>query len=126
MSAQVYLYGAVVASWTQPSGDEVLYVRPDAKFDKSKPISGGIPHCFPQVLHHYAKHIHAHCLSNSNVFASILLTAVRKQCTYQQNIVRYDMPDIGSAAVWARGNAAAWLCQESGLGHQHEQRRPAA
>ncbi|KAJ9513908.1 hypothetical protein QJQ45_020994, partial [Haematococcus lacustris] len=31
-----------------PSGDEVLYVRPDAVFDKSKPISGGIPHCFPQ------------------------------------------------------------------------------
>lgn len=47
---QVYLYGAVVTSWTQPSGDEVLYVRPDAKFDKSKPISGGIPHCFPQVI----------------------------------------------------------------------------
>ncbi|KAK9916481.1 hypothetical protein WJX75_003210 [Coccomyxa subellipsoidea] len=46
--AEVYLYGAVVTSWTQPSGDEVLYVRPDAKFDKSKPISGGIPHCFPQ------------------------------------------------------------------------------
>jgi hypothetical protein len=23
-------------------------VRPDAVFDKSKPISGGIPHCFPQ------------------------------------------------------------------------------
>ncbi|CAL8466860.1 g6396 [Coccomyxa elongata] len=46
--AEIYLYGAVVTSWTQPSGDEVLYVRPDAKFDKSKPISGGIPHCFPQ------------------------------------------------------------------------------
>jgi hypothetical protein len=27
----------------------VLYIRPDAVFDKSKPISGGIPHCFPQV-----------------------------------------------------------------------------
>jgi len=26
----------------------VLYVRPDAVFDKSKPISGGIPLCFPQ------------------------------------------------------------------------------
>lgn len=49
LARQVYLYGAVVTSWTQPSGDEVLYVRPDAKFDKSKPISGGIPHCFPQV-----------------------------------------------------------------------------
>ena len=23
-------------------------VRPDAKMDGSKPISGGIPHCFPQ------------------------------------------------------------------------------
>lgn len=46
---QVYLHGAVVASWKQASGDEVLYVRPDAVFDKSKPISGGIPHCFPQV-----------------------------------------------------------------------------
>jgi D-hexose-6-phosphate mutarotase len=46
---QVYLFGATVTSWKQPSGDEVLYVRPDAVFDKSKPISGGIPHCFPQV-----------------------------------------------------------------------------
>ena len=45
---QMYLFGACVTSWKQPSGDEVLYVRPDAVFDKSKPISGGIPHCFPQ------------------------------------------------------------------------------
>lgn len=50
-SAQIYLFGAVVTSWKQPSGDEVLYVRPDAKFDKSKPISGGIPFCFPQASH---------------------------------------------------------------------------
>ena len=47
-SAEIYLHGAVVTSWKQASGDEVLYVRPDAVFDKSKPISGGIPHCFPQ------------------------------------------------------------------------------
>eukprot|EP00192_Tetraselmis_astigmatica_P010625 CAMPEP_0117675732 /NCGR_PEP_ID=MMETSP0804-20121206/15772_1 /TAXON_ID=1074897 /ORGANISM="Tetraselmis astigmatica, Strain CCMP880" /LENGTH=353 /DNA_ID=CAMNT_0005484775 /DNA_START=124 /DNA_END=1185 /DNA_ORIENTATION=- len=47
-SAEVYLFGACVTSWKQVSGDEVLYVRPDAKFDGSKPISGGIPHCFPQ------------------------------------------------------------------------------
>lgn len=37
-----------MTSWKQPSGDEVLYVRPDAKFDGSKPISGGIPFCWPQ------------------------------------------------------------------------------
>ena len=49
LSAQVYLYGANVLSWKQPepTGEEILYVRPDAVFDKSKPISGGIPHCFP-------------------------------------------------------------------------------
>lgn len=41
--------GACITSWKQASGDEVLYMRPDAVFDKSKPISGGIPHCFPQV-----------------------------------------------------------------------------
>jgi glucose-6-phosphate 1-epimerase len=47
-SAEITLYGACVTSWKQPSGDEVLYIRPDAVFNKSKPISGGVPHCFPQ------------------------------------------------------------------------------
>eukprot|EP00854_Cymbomonas_tetramitiformis_P016796 gene16796-19954_t len=47
-SAEAYLFGGVVTSWKPAGGDDVLYVRPDAKFDKSKPISGGLPHCFPQ------------------------------------------------------------------------------
>jgi hypothetical protein len=47
--AEIYTFGACVTSWCQPSGDEILYVRPDAVFDGSKPISGGIPHCFPQA-----------------------------------------------------------------------------
>ncbi|KAK3242333.1 hypothetical protein CYMTET_47952 [Cymbomonas tetramitiformis] len=47
-SAEVYLYGACVTSWTQPHGSEVLFMRPDAVFDGEKPISGGIPLCFPQ------------------------------------------------------------------------------
>ena len=47
-SCEVYLYGANIVSWKQASGDEVLYVRPDAKFDMTKAISGGIPICFPQ------------------------------------------------------------------------------
>jgi len=29
-------------------GKDTLMIRPDAKMDGSKPISGGIPHCFPQ------------------------------------------------------------------------------
>lgn len=47
-SAEVVLFGGCITSWKQASGDEVLYIRPDAVFDKSKPISGGVPHCFPQ------------------------------------------------------------------------------
>lgn len=47
-SATLSLFGANVLSWVENTGDEVLFVREDAKFDKSKPISGGIPVCFPQ------------------------------------------------------------------------------
>ena len=37
--AELYLFGAVVTSWVQPQGSDVLYVRPDVKFDGVKPIS---------------------------------------------------------------------------------------
>lgn len=42
-----YPYGACVTSYVK-NGVDTLMVRPDAKLDGSKPISGGIPHCFPQ------------------------------------------------------------------------------
>ena len=45
--ATAYLFGGVVTSFVK-DGRDVLYVRPDAVFDKSKPISGGIPLCFPR------------------------------------------------------------------------------
>ncbi|EFN52258.1 hypothetical protein CHLNCDRAFT_36917 [Chlorella variabilis] len=54
-SAEVALYGGCITSWKQASGDEVLYMRPDSlkalagPEPKAKPISGGIPHCFPQA-----------------------------------------------------------------------------
>jgi len=46
-SAEIYLLGGVVTSYVK---DEVEYiaVRPDAKMDGSKPISGGLSHCWPQ------------------------------------------------------------------------------
>ena len=37
-AATVYLFGGVVTSFKPKGGDDVLYVRPDAKFDKSKPV----------------------------------------------------------------------------------------
>ncbi|KAJ0971668.1 hypothetical protein J5N97_019627 [Dioscorea zingiberensis] len=45
---EIYLYGACVTSWQVSSGKDLLFVRPDAVFNGKKPISGGIPHCFPQ------------------------------------------------------------------------------
>jgi len=46
-SATIYPFGACVTSYVK-NGVDVLMVRPDAKLDGSKPISGGIPFCFPQ------------------------------------------------------------------------------
>lgn len=47
-SAEVHLHGATVTSFAQSSGDEVLFLRPDAVLDGSKPIAGGVPLCFPR------------------------------------------------------------------------------
>ena len=47
-SSDVYLYGGVVTSYVV-GGQEYIAVRPDAKMDGSKPISGGLSHCWPQV-----------------------------------------------------------------------------
>jgi len=46
-SSDIYLYGGVVTSYVN-DGVEFIAVRPDAKMDGSKPISGGLSHCWPQ------------------------------------------------------------------------------
>jgi glucose-6-phosphate 1-epimerase len=46
--AIVSLFGAQVLSWIPPGGREWLYVSERACFDRSLPIRGGIPVCFPQ------------------------------------------------------------------------------
>jgi len=46
-SSEVYLYGGVVTSYIN-DGVDYIAVRPDAKMDGSKPISGGLSHCWPQ------------------------------------------------------------------------------
>jgi glucose-6-phosphate 1-epimerase len=48
-SSEVYLFGGDVTSYKDADGIEYIAVRPDAKMDGSKPISGGLSHCFPQV-----------------------------------------------------------------------------
>ncbi|KAK1321634.1 hypothetical protein QJS10_CPA03g00315 [Acorus calamus] len=46
--AEIYLFGGCITSWKPVNGKDLLFVRPDAAFNGQKPISGGIPHCFPQ------------------------------------------------------------------------------
>lgn len=46
--SQVYVYGGVVTSYQDQDGTEFIAVRPDAMMDGSKPISGGLSHCWPQ------------------------------------------------------------------------------
>ncbi|HEX2191303.1 MAG TPA: D-hexose-6-phosphate mutarotase [Longimicrobiaceae bacterium] len=46
--AQVYLQGAHVARWTDPAGEELLFVSERAKFEPGTAIRGGIPVVFPQ------------------------------------------------------------------------------
>lgn len=47
-SAEIYLFGGVVTSYKDADGTDFIAVRPDAKTDGSKPISGGLSHCWPQ------------------------------------------------------------------------------
>lgn len=47
-SSEIFLYGGVVTSYKDGEGTEFIAVRPDAKTDGSKPISGGLSHCWPQ------------------------------------------------------------------------------
>jgi len=47
-SSEIYLFGGDVTSYIDAGGVEYIAVRPDAKMDGSKPISGGLSHCFPQ------------------------------------------------------------------------------
>merc|ERR1719163_703600 len=46
-TAKIYTFGACITSYIK-DGKDSLMVRPDAKMDGSKPISGGVPFCFPQ------------------------------------------------------------------------------
>lgn len=77
--AEVYTFGGVCTSW-KCNGKDVLYVRPDAVFDKSKPISGGIPHCWPQFgpgdiqLHGFARNSQWELTSESANSCTMTLT----------------------------------------------------
>lgn len=79
-SSEVYLYGGVVTSYKDADGTEFIAVRPDAKMDGSKPISGGLSHCWPQFgpgeiqQHGFARNVNWNVKSVSDTAVVLELT----------------------------------------------------
>ncbi|KAL1316445.1 putative glucose-6-phosphate 1-epimerase isoform X2 [Arachis hypogaea] len=88
--AEIYLYGGCVTSWKLPAGKDLLFVRPDAVFNKKKPISGGIPHCFPQFgpgsiqQHGFARNMDWTVADSENVEGDPAVTLELKDDSYSR------------------------------------------
>ncbi|KAK8587083.1 hypothetical protein V6N12_021597 [Hibiscus sabdariffa] len=88
--AEIYLFGGCITSWKVPGGRDLLFVRPDAVFDKKKPISGGIPHCFPQFgpgpmqQHGFARNMDWSLAESENVEGNPIVTLELKDSPYSR------------------------------------------
>ncbi|GLT73437.1 hypothetical protein SLA2020_452980 [Shorea laevis] len=90
--ADVYLFGGCVTSWKVANGKDLLFVRPDAVFNKKKPISGGLPHCFPQFgpgpiqQHGFARNVDWSIVDSENVEGNPVITLLLKDGPYSRSI----------------------------------------
>ncbi|XP_019444772.1 PREDICTED: putative glucose-6-phosphate 1-epimerase [Lupinus angustifolius] len=90
--AEIYLFGGCVTSWKVPNGKDLLFVRPDAVFNKKKPISGGIPHCFPQFgpgpiqQHGFGRNLDWTVIDSENVDGNPVVTLELKDEPYTRAI----------------------------------------
>ncbi|KAJ4965179.1 hypothetical protein NE237_017028 [Protea cynaroides] len=90
--AEIYLFGGCITSWKVASGKDLLFVRPDAKFDGKKPISGGIPHCFPQFgpgtiqQHGFARNVNWSIADFSNVKGNPTITLELRDGPYSRSM----------------------------------------
>ncbi|EPS71412.1 hypothetical protein M569_03345, partial [Genlisea aurea] len=88
---EVYLYGGCVTSWKVADKD-ILFVRPDAVFTGQKPISGGIPHCFPQFgpgaiqQHGFARNMNWSVASSENDEGNPTVTFELKDDAYSRSM----------------------------------------
>ncbi|XP_004512056.1 putative glucose-6-phosphate 1-epimerase [Cicer arietinum] len=88
--AEIYLFGGCITSWKVPNGNDLLFVRPDAVFNKKKPISGGIPHCFPQFgpgsiqQHGFARNVDWTVGDSENVEGNPVVTLELKDDPYSR------------------------------------------
>ncbi|OVA18743.1 Aldose 1-/Glucose-6-phosphate 1-epimerase [Macleaya cordata] len=90
--AEVYLFGGCITSWKVSSDKDLLFVRPDAVFNGKKPISGGVPHCFPQFgpgpiqQHGFARNMNWSVVDSENVEGNPILTLELKDAPYSRSM----------------------------------------
>jgi glucose-6-phosphate 1-epimerase len=87
-SAEIYPYGAHLASWKTASGKERLYLSPKAVFAEGKAIRGGVPVIFPQFnergtgpRHGFARTANWHLIDPPHVSANTSQCALRLSST---------------------------------------------
>merc|ERR1719277_1193042 len=101
-TAEIFTFGATVTSFKAPS--EVLFVRPDAKFDGSKPISGGLPFCWPQFgpgeiqQHGFARNCDW-TVAKTTGGASPSVTFELAPSDYTKNMWKYDFKNMYTVTV---------------------------
>ncbi|XP_019172941.1 PREDICTED: putative glucose-6-phosphate 1-epimerase [Ipomoea nil] len=92
--AELYLFGGCITSWKVGNKD-LLFVRPDAVFNGQKPISGGIPHCFPQFgpgqiqQHGFARNVDWSLVNSENVEGNPVITVELKDGPYSRSMWDY-------------------------------------
>ncbi|BBN15429.1 glucose-6-phosphate 1-epimerase [Marchantia polymorpha subsp. ruderalis] len=109
---QIYLHGGVITSW-KSKGKELLHVRPDAVFDGVKPISGGVPHCFPQFgpgaiqQHGFARNCSWEVVATSNEDDTPCVTLRLVDNEYSRAMWNFKF--VVKYSVWLQGDN---LCTE--------------
>ncbi|XAR73855.1 Glucose-6-phosphate 1-epimerase [Bertholletia excelsa] len=89
--AELYLFGGCITSW-KVSNKDLLFVRPDAVFNGQKPISGGIPHCFPQFgpgpmqQHGFARNMNWSFVDSKDVEGNPVVTLELKDDPYSRSM----------------------------------------
>ncbi|POO02494.1 Aldose 1-/Glucose-6-phosphate 1-epimerase [Trema orientale] len=103
--ADIYLFGGCVTSWKIPNGKDLLFVRPDAVFNKKKPISGGLPHCFPQFgpgqiqQHGFARNVDWSIVDSENVDGNPVITLELKDGPYSRSMWDFCFQALYKASV---------------------------
>ncbi|PSS30832.1 Glucose-6-phosphate 1-epimerase [Actinidia chinensis var. chinensis] len=89
--AELYLFGGCITSW-KVSNKDLLFVRPDAVFNGQKPISGGVPHCFPQFgpgamqQHGFARNVNWSILDSQELEGNPVVTLELKDGPYSRSM----------------------------------------